>query len=242
MRQLLYALPVDPDAPLPVPVAVRHRLERVLRLARGAPLLLGDGHGQQQAVAFDGDHFLPQGPRVRHAAPRIALQLACAVLKGEHFDWMVEKVAEVGAATLQPLQTAHCVAKATGPGAAQRQIRWQAVSDAAFEQCGSPWRTVVLPPVLLGGWLQNHATQGPLAVCDERGAPHPLAYVVKRAAEKADPAPLTVLIGPEGGLSEVEREILQTYDSVRVSLGRAVLRAETAAVAAAVIVATALDG
>lgn len=240
MRQLLIDLPALLGDALAVPPAVRHRLERVLRLKPGTPLVLADGNGRQVPAVYQGSTFELTAPATQQLPP-LPLTLACGVLKGERFDWLVEKAAELGVTALQPLQTTHCVVKALGAGAAGREQRWQALADAAFEQCGRPWRMRVLPvvtlPMLLGLGSENIR----LFACSERTPCAPLAHVVKACRENLPAGGLGLVVGPEGGLADDEWSALRRHDCIEVSLGDAVLRAETAALAAAVIARAVLD-
>ncbi|MSQ82496.1 MAG: 16S rRNA (uracil(1498)-N(3))-methyltransferase [Myxococcales bacterium] len=235
MRQLFIDI-TDPAASVPLGAEVHHRLQRVLRLPIGAPLCVGNGRGQRWQVRFAGHHLTDWVALPVQLPPATELTLACAVLKGERFEWLIEKAAELGAFAIQPLQTEHCVAKVLGPAAAGKQARWQAVATEAFEQCGRPWLTRVLPPLALTQWLAQRHTQPALLVADERLPPVFLADAVVAHPPCQGRRQLDVVIGPEGGLGDGERLALKTAGGIDVWLSRAVLRAETAALAAAVIV------
>lgn len=235
MRQVLVELPDPLPQALAVDPQLRHRLSRVLRMAAGTEVVLGDGHGRRAAAVFAGNCFdrvvaAPVAP-----AEPVALTLACAVLKGERFDWLVEKAAELGVAHLQPLQTEHAVARVLGPGAADKQRRWQAVATEAFEQCGRPWCTQVRMPMAFSQWLAQRDRAVPLAACDERLPPDWLGDWAARLPACQGPRRIELVIGPEGGLSEAERLALDCAGAERVWISHSVLRAETAALAAAVI-------
>jgi len=235
VRQVLIDLPDPLPASLAIDAGLRHRLARVLRMQSGTPVLLGDGLGRQVHARFTGHGF--DAVAGQPAAPQepLALTLACAVLKGDRFDWLVEKAAELGVAAIQPLQTEHAVAHAAGTGAATKQQRWQAVATEAFEQCGRPWRTRILTPLPFADWLDNRDLAVPVAVCDERMPPLYLGDWVAGLTPCQAPRPIVVVLGPEGGLADRERSALDCIGATRVWVARSVLRAETAALAAAVI-------
>ncbi len=229
MRQLLCDLPSDLSAFAPS-AAVSHRLRRVLRLAEGAELTLADGRGRQVQAVWQAGQLVPEAATVvvTPPAPR-ALVLAVGVLKGERMDWLVEKAAELGVTTLQPLQLSHCVVK-IGADAEAKQARWQAMADAAFEQCGRSHQMLVGRPLVLAAFLAQRPA-GPLWVADElAGTPALTGSALPSGAE-----PVTVLVGPEGGLHSAEREAAERAGGQALSLGPAVLRAETAALAGVVI-------
>lgn len=236
MRQLLVDLPTDltPFAP---PGDTSHRLRRVLRLAEGTELLLCDGQGRTVRAVWAQGLLTPRPDTAVHSQlTQRPLTLAVGVLKGERMDWLVEKAAELGVQTLQPLLLQHCVVKLQGRDRLDKQQRWQGLADAALEQCGRRQRMVVAPPQTLSEWLPLHAP-ATLWLADEREGATSL-----QTAPLAPAGGASLLIGPEGGLSEDERGRLFGHGAVAVALSDAVLRAETAALAGAVIAAGRLNG
>lgn len=235
MRQLLVQLPPSLEAFSP-PSDTAHRLRRVLRLAEGTELLLCDGRGLTVRAVWAAGQLTPL-PETAHRTPLAErpLLLAVGVLKGERMDWLVEKAAELGVHTLQPLLLQHCVVKLQGRDRNEKQARWQGLADAALEQCGRRQRLEVAVPTSLHEWLA--AAPATLWLADERPGSEPLQGV---ALPSAGPAGL--VIGPEGGLSDEERSRLLARGAVAVSLSDAVLRAETAALAGAVIASGRLSG
>lgn len=229
MRQLLHRLPGE--AALPVTPDVRHRLERVLRLPHGATLTLADGHGATQAVRWEGLQFSPLAPIQRRLPQAPWVEIGAGVLKGERWEWLVEKCSEVGAQRIVPLQLDHGVVRIDAGKAADKVARWQAIATEAFEQCGRADLPEVAAPSTLSAWLTGCAGKT-LCVCDERGAPVALAAAVATGSGR----PVAVLIGPEGGLSAAERAMADAAGAIRVTLGHDVLRAETAAVVAVALV------
>lgn len=235
MRQLLVPLPADLPDKWPLDAATVHRLARVLRLPAGARVLATDGCGRQVPAEFSGRALRFSAPAKFTQPPLLQVQIACAVLKGDRFDWLVEKCAELGVSALQPLQTAHGVVRLDAAAASTKQARWQALADAALEQCGRPWRTVVRPACTLKElaiakdygdrrWFADERAGAPALLAALAGCPLPAGIL--RA---------TVVVGPEGGLADDERDCLKSAGFSGVSLADAVLRAETAALAVAVI-------
>jgi len=227
VRQLLCTLPADPTAPIAIAREVQHRLTRVLRLRDGAVIVVGDGLGRQREAVWRGARLVPTtAPRV--APPRTKeITLACGVIKGERFDWLIEKAAELGVAAIQPLWTDHGVVAATDGG---RVVRWQSLADAAFEQSGRPWRTVVAEPVTVDGWIASW-TGGAVLWCDP-AADAAFGEVVRDRISRSPR--LAVAIGAEGGFSAREAALMAACGTA-ATLGPAILRAETAAIAAAAI-------
>jgi 16S rRNA (uracil1498-N3)-methyltransferase len=148
--------------------------------------------------------------------------LAVASGDRERFSWLVEKSVELGVTRIVPLETARSTSVATRLKEAHlRRLRRSALE--AIKQCGVAWAPVVEEPVALeefvrrprpgGGWL-----------ADQSGSPVPSVL---------DQRSLTVVIGPEGGLTDAERGALVQATYLPVVLGAHTLRFETAALAAA---------
>ena len=156
------------------------------------------------------------------------LALAVAAGDRERFSWMVEKSVELGATRIVPLETDRTASVATR----LKETHLSRLRRSALEsikQCGVTWVPTIEDPVTLKGFLE-----APLAgagwLADQQGLPAP-AELDERA--------VTVVIGPEGGLSDDERESLLTAGYQPVVLGPHTLRFETAAVAAAATISQA---
>lgn len=237
MRQLLLDLPQPLPTVWGIDALLRHRLERVLRLPSDAQLLAADGQGRTVLVRWRGSELHVCGPVQLAPAPSFSLVLAAGLIKGERWDWLVEKAGELGVDELQPLSCDHCVVRVDPAKAADKTSRWQAIAQEAFEQCGRPWLCRVAKPRSLGDWLLTLGPADAVLACDERVPPQTLAAAVEALKAAATVARVAVVLGPEGGLSASEWQALDDCGAVRVQLSRQVLRAETAGLAAAVIAA-----
>jgi 16S rRNA (uracil1498-N3)-methyltransferase len=168
---------------------------------------------------------------VRAQAGGPDLHYLFAPLKRARLDYMVQKATEMGASRLVPVITRHTVAERVNTE------RMRANVIEAAEQCGILRMPEVAEPLKLPTVLQNWDATRTLIFCDE-GADQasPLA-----ALEKVRSGPLAVLVGPEGGFSPEEREMIRKVpQAVAVSLGPRIMRADTAAVAALALVNAAL--
>ena len=203
-----------------------HYLFGVMRLAEGAEVALFNGHdGEWTAEVVEAGKRGGVLACRDQAAPQMMppdLWLLFAPIKKARTDFIVEKAAEMGAARIIPVQTDFTNAERI------RQDRLQAHAVEAAEQCGGTF----VPPVddlqkldrLLADWPEDRH----LIFCDE-------SLVGARAALEAAPKgeKWAILIGPEGGFSETERDRLRSRPyCTAVSLGPRILRADTAAVAA----------
>nr|WP_170540850.1 16S rRNA (uracil(1498)-N(3))-methyltransferase [Ruegeria arenilitoris] len=150
------------------------------------------------------------------------LWLLFAPIKKARTDFIVEKAAEMGAAKIMPVQTAFTNSERI------RQDRLQAHAVEAAEQCGGTFVPEVCDLQRLDKLLDNWPDDRQLMFCDEAEAGSAL-----RLAAQDKGRPWAILIGPEGGFSDAERQRLKNLPFTHVvSLGPRILRADTAAVAA----------
>jgi 16S rRNA (uracil1498-N3)-methyltransferase len=201
----------------------------VLRLPQGARLVVADGSGRRLPVRWHVDHFEVDGP-LQSSPDRPWIELGIGLVKGDRWEWLVEKCVEAGVDRLVPLQLDHCVVRIDPSRAADKVQRWQAVAIEAFEQCGRDRLPQVQPPAKLDVWLGSLG-DAILCACDETGPPTSLLHLV----QDRQPARLALLVGPEGGLATAEQTRARTAGAVAVTLGPHVLRAETAAMIAVAI-------
>ena len=206
--------------------AARH--VQVLRLQPGAALTLFDGRGGEYEAVVE--HMGRSEVRVEvgaHSAvecePAVAVHLAVGMPANERMDWLVEKATELGAASIQPLLAERSVLRLAGERAQKKQAHWQGVAIAACEQCGRNRVPVVHAVQPLQAWLAS-APAG--LVLSLRAGTQPLAGVAQGAPR------VTLLSGPEGGLSAGEEDAALARGWRAVHLGPRVLRAETAPLAA----------
>jgi 16S rRNA (uracil1498-N3)-methyltransferase len=157
-----------------------------------------------------------------------AITLAVAAGDRDRFSWMVEKAVELGVSVIVPVQTARTAGVATGiKDRHLPRLRRQALE--ATKQCGSAWVPAIENVIPLESFLRASST-AIRWLADEAGESPPTHL---------DQDPVTVVVGPEGGLSAAERSRLLEADYLPVSLSRSTLRFETAAIAAAAVIAAA---
>ncbi|MBT9467455.1 16S rRNA (uracil(1498)-N(3))-methyltransferase [Hydrogenophaga sp.] len=220
--------------------AARH--VQVLRLQPGQSITLFNGEGGEWDATITrmgrSDVDVTVGAHTAaEREPGRAVTLAMGMPANDRMDWLVEKAAELGVASLQPLHTAHSVLRLSGERATKKQAHWQSVAIAACEQCGGNRVPTVHPVNELTAWLKTlptvDATQ-PALRCLLSLAEGTQPLGVALAAEKTD-TPVLFLSGPEGGLSPQEDALARAAGFVPVTLGPRVLRAETAAITALVL-------
>ncbi|MEE9426954.1 MAG: 16S rRNA (uracil(1498)-N(3))-methyltransferase [Paracoccaceae bacterium] len=202
-----------------------HYLFGVMRLKTGDPLLLLNGtDGEFLALVAVASK---RGGVVRCETQTKPLQMPpdlwflFAPIKKARTDFIVEKAAEMGAAQIMPVLT-----KFTNNDRV-RQDKLQAHAVEAAEQCGGTYVPEVHKLQKLTDLLDKWPTNRRLMFCDEA-----LVGMQAMLGDKKS-GPWAILVGPEGGFSEAERERLQAMEQASaISLGPRILRADTAAVAA----------
>ncbi len=214
---------------LPLGKEQAHYLFGVMRLAVGDRLPVFNGRdGEWMAEVAEAGKRAGSLVCLEQTAPlRLPpdLWLAFAPIKKERTDFIVEKAAELGAARILPVQT-----EFTNSGRVNRE-RLQAHAVEAAEQCGGTHVPDVADLAKLSDFLAACPAERQIMFCDETlaGASLPARQVLAEAGRGS----WAVLIGPEGGFSEAERERLHALPQAHpVSLGPRILRADTAAVAA----------
>ena len=140
-------------------------------------------------------------------------------------DWLVEKATELGAASVQPVLVQRSVLRLKGERADKKRAHWQGIAIAACEQCGRNRVPQVHAIMEFGEWVA--AAQRPAAglLLSLRAQAQSVAQAAAGARE------LTLLSGPEGGLTPQEEDAAMALGFVAVRLGPRVLRAETAPLA-----------
>ena len=215
---------------LPAPQA-RH-VSQVLRLKAGAPLTLFNGDGAEYAAviahaARDVMSARIEGVRAVERESPLEVTLGQGVSRGERMDYTVQKAVELGIARIEPVTTSRGVVRLDAARARQKSDHWQAVVISACEQCGRNRVPQVAPVERLQDWLARF-----------RGGPAGTGILLDpesglRLAELPRPSGgVTLLAGPEGGLTADERQDALRAGFVAVRFGPRMLRTETAALAA----------
>lgn len=219
----------------------RHHLQRVLRVRAGEPVSVSDGRGSvlpcrltaAGELVADGE----PGFRPRSQPP---VTIAFAPVKGDRPEWAVQKLTELGADRIVALSCERSVVRWDGERAASHLDRWRRVAREAAMQSRRAWLPDIddhpRPPAA----LVEPGAGTPIRAGATPAVPEPGSGGVVRADRGAPalaPGVHTVLVGPEGGWSPAERALLPA-----AGLGPTVLRTETAAVAAAVLVCAFRDG
>ena len=194
-----------------------HHLQRVLRLRAGAPITVGDGQGRWRSARLTEVGVEATGPIEELAPPEPRLSVGFALVKGDKPELVVQKLTELGIDRIVPFRAARSVVRWDDAKAAKAVARLRVVARAAAMQSHRPH----LPEITDVADLHDLVVEDGVAMADRQGS-------------AIGPAHRTVLVGPEGGWSDEERALAVP----RVALGHHVLRAETAAITAGVLLCT----
>ncbi len=212
-----------------------HQIRDVLRLRPGDEIVLLDNseHAHRvELVTIDRDTV--RGRVVEkwklETEPVTRLTLYQGLLKGQKFEWVLQKGTEIGVAAFVPLLAARCIVGSLDEMSAARVERWERIIVEAAEQAG---RATLprLESAMLFQQACERARLGGLSLIPWEGEPSRGLRDVLLPIPKAKECNL--FIGPEGGFTEEEITLAREYGVVPVSLGPRILRAETAGLVAA---------
>lgn len=229
------------DLPLPVGVslslperAARH--VQVLRLQPGDKITLFNGLGGEYEASVERmGRSEVQVLVTTHSAverePQRAVHLVMGMPANERMDWLVEKASELGVASITPLMAERSVLRLKGERADKKRLHWQGIGIATCEQCGRNRLPRVHEVASFTDWVSALGAPAP-------AAPR-LLLSLRAGTTSLDQAlagvdrstPVTLLSGPEGGLSAGEEDAAIARGFACVSLGPRILRAETAPLA-----------
>jgi 16S rRNA (uracil1498-N3)-methyltransferase len=206
------------------------RHARVRRLGVGDPIALFDGAGRSYLARLESLSRAGATVRVtevlleRDGESPLDLTLAVGALKGDRFDWVVEKATELGVVRIQPFTSRHTLARPSR----DRQARWRHIALGAAKQCGRSAAPAIEAPVDFAAVLALPAAARLLFAEGGTGT---------RLAALALPPPPTLLaiVGAEGGFGADELAAARAHGVHTVDLGPRVLRADTAALTAVVL-------
>ena len=205
-----------------------NHVARVLRMRAGDELRLFNGDGQDyNAVLADVGKrtVVVQIAEQRPAAAEspLKLHLGQVMSRGDRMDYAVQKATELGVHRITPLHSERCEIRLSGDRQEKREGHWQQVVISACEQCGRAVVPEIAPIQRLSDWIA--AVEADIKLVLHHHCAIPLE-------QRAPPASVALLIGPEGGLTEPEVAAAQNAGFLPVAFGTRIFRTETAPVAA----------
>lgn len=240
MPRFFCQTPLSVGALVDLPADIAHHAQ-VLRLQPGDAIQLFNGEGgcyvasltviEKKRASAEVKVFLQE----ENELP-FSLNLAQALPEGSKMDWIIEKAVELGVSSIQPLAAQRSVVKLNAERAEKKLVHWEGVIRSASEQCGRNRLAHLAAPVDIGKWLQQQDM-------------HPRIMLSPRAeqslaewARHHPPQAISLLIGPEGGLTEQEENLAMQQSVLPLSMGPRILRTETAGLTAIAILSAAWGG
>ncbi|MYN47097.1 16S rRNA (uracil(1498)-N(3))-methyltransferase [Pseudoduganella sp. FT93W] len=223
-----------------LPDAVAHHIS-VLRLAPGTLITVFNGEGGEYSAVVE----LVEKRRVsisikthtlRATELPFGITLAQALPEASKMDWIVEKAIELGVTTIQPLAAQRCVVRLSAERAEKKMAHWQAIIASASEQCGRNHLARLGELQEYKQWISQQDMHRRIILSPR--AEQSLADWARHQSPQA----VTLVIGPEGGLSEAEEEQAIRHGALPLAMGPRILRTETAGLAAVTILSAAWGG
>ena len=211
--------------------AARH-LGSALRMQAGQALTLFNGQGGEYSASISeigkkAARILVGEHQANERESPLNITLAIGLSRGDRFDFIVQKATELGVSRIVPLLTERTEVKLKGERRDKKVAHWQQIAISACEQCQRNRIPEINEPQPLAQW-QGNSGDGPRLVLHHRSD-------IKLADMPAPDAAVTLLIGPEGGLSEAEIDAAISSGFQPLTLGPRVMRTETAPLAALAI-------
>ena len=227
---------IQRETQIPLSADKSHYLTSVLRSREGDIVTVIDGRGKAYSAEIvtvsDKKAFVKIVSEIAlDTEPPFDLILCQGILKGEKMDMVIQKTTELGIKEIIPVITERSVVRQT-----RKTDRWRKIAEEAAEQCGRAVIPVIHEPVKYSKALSTLPVTHPGFIFWEQGG-MPLSEVsFKSNPQSLAPNPLFLFIGPEGGFTPEEVAQAEEKGFVRTTLGRRILRAETAAIAGVTLI------
>ncbi len=207
-----------------------HHIARVLRMQVGETVTLCDAHGIDYQCEIttitDGEVRVAVRERTPSATePHTSVTLYQGLPKSEKMEWIIQKCVEIGITRIVPVAMSRCVVKLDSKDAAKKQARWQKIAAGAAEQSGRGIIPEVSLPISFADMLRE--TKEANTITFFEGGGEALTALVDDTTRH-----VSIVIGPEGGFALQEIEQLQQNGARIATLGKRILRCETAPIVA----------
>lgn len=218
-----------------------HRLGRVLRLRRGDHVILSEGGAREYEVQLTAiSPYAATGVVLREreapSEPEVQLVLYQSLIRANRFDLVLEKGTEIGVSRFVPVIAARSQVQGNGEPSGARSERWERIVIEAAEQCGRGRPPKIEQPVQLEAAVSG--ARGVRLLPYEGERKRGLGGYLRGLSRRPDT--VSLFIGPEGGFEDGEVELARGRGVETVSLGRRILRSETAAIVAPALALEAL--
>ena len=216
------------------PTEITHQILHVLRLSEGDEVCVLDNQGHAYRVSLvGGDGSLGLEGEILSSTPVTTepdtkVSLCFGLTSRDKVEWILQKGTEIGAAAFFPFTSERTLVQSTDLPA-KKFLRWEKIIREAAEQSGRGLLPELNPPMTLTGCLQHFRALGTRLLAAWEGAEdHPDQKLSRILTGKMES--LALFVGPEGGFSQAEVQSMQECGGELVSLGKRILRMETAAI------------
>lgn len=172
-------------------------------------------------------HILEQQPAP--TVPQVKISLGLSILKGDHMDWIIQKVCEIGVSSITPLVTNRVVVKVRDGWQDSKLLRWQRIALEAAQQSEQWVVPQILAPIEAATFFTKKTDCSLNLILSERWPGQGLGAI--RLPTTPDSL-VRIAVGPEGGWEKQELEHAMSAGFSPINMGQRILRSETAAVAA----------
>ena len=215
-----------------------HHLFHVLRHSKEEPFIVSnhEGHtGEFMLISEESDIYMAKRLRtidVPTSATKVVL--IQSFLKGDKFEFLLQKATELNVHHIYGVSSVHCVAKYDAKKLNAKKNRWEKIIIEASQQCGRPNVPTLTVEQSLSEVLQTlQSDEGVLLLgAYEREDDKTIKDILQTQLQTQSYHTIAICIGPEGGYSPTEMELLEACGGHKVSLGSTILRAETAVLSA----------
>jgi 16S rRNA (uracil1498-N3)-methyltransferase len=210
-----------------------NHIRNVLRMKKGEVMVIMDGKGRLWEAVLEVLHHKEIKVRITKTLPPqapspIDIRLTQALIKPHLMDSLIQKATELGVSSISLFSSERTSVKIKPEHLPRKMVRWRDIMKSACKQCGRATLPILYPPLSFKELIKNPPSEGTLRVLlweDERKAD------IKDLLRSREPLPhIVAVVGPEGGFTLREISLAREGGFHIVSLGKRVLRSETAAI------------
>jgi len=210
---------------------VRH-IRDVLRLTPNTQVTICDGKGmdyQSVITQIDKEKVLVKilEKSIASSEPKMKLTLFQSLIKGDKFEWVIQKAVEIGVHQIIPMETVHCVVKMGQSKKTDAKVaRWNKIAQSAAKQSKRGVIPIISVPIsyVKAAKLASEMDLSYIAYVKET------SVSLRSCLQSAKGESIGVLVGPEGGFSEEEISFAEKVNIQPITLGPRILRSETAGI------------
>ncbi len=206
-----------------------HHIARSLRMAEGDEVTVCDGCGKEYICTLTRIRDAECECRIDSVAeggsePPVSITLCMAYPKGDKLETVIQKAVELGVARIIPFESSRCIKRPKAEKVEKQLSRLQRIAEEAAKQCGRARIPTVTPPMSYSDMLKEATKSKISLLCYENED----GKTVKDALPEKAPDSISIIVGSEGGFSPEEADTAVLAGALSVSLGKRILRCETA--------------